>query len=80
MLFLTLALICSNDWRILLEGQAIELGFPDLEELLKSEYMKDYVEQASSINGIAIYRAVSKPTNEHILRRVADARLNEDQK
>ncbi|VDK70777.1 unnamed protein product [Litomosoides sigmodontis] len=69
-----------NDWTILLEKQAIELGFPDLEELLKSECMKDYVEQTSSINGIAIYGAVSKPSNEHILRRVADCRLNEDQR
>ncbi|VDO34187.1 unnamed protein product [Onchocerca flexuosa] len=69
-----------NDWRILLEKKALELGFPDLEELLKSEYMKDYVEQTSSINGVAIYGAVSKPSNEHILRRVADCKLNEDQK
>ncbi|CAG9537065.1 unnamed protein product [Cercopithifilaria johnstoni] len=69
-----------NDWMILLEKQAIELGFPDLDELLKSKYMRDYVEQTSLNNGIAIYGAVSKPANEHILRRVADCRLNEDQK
>ncbi|VBB30560.1 unnamed protein product [Acanthocheilonema viteae] len=72
--------IFFNDWTILLEKQAIELGFPDLEQLLRSEYMRDYVEQTSSINGIAIYRAVSKPANEHILRRVAECRLNDDQK
>lgn len=65
---------------ILLEKQAIELGFPDLEELLKSEYMRDYVEQMSSVNGVAIYGALSKPANEHILRRVADCKLNDDQK
>ncbi|VDM10272.1 unnamed protein product [Wuchereria bancrofti] len=69
-----------NDWKILLERQAIELGFPGLEELLKSEYMRDYVEQISSNNGVAVYRAVSKPSNEHILRRVADCKLSEDQK
>ncbi|EFO22143.1 hypothetical protein LOAG_06341 [Loa loa] len=69
-----------NDWTILLEKQAIKLGFPDLEELLKSEYMKEYVEQTSLVNGVAIYGAVSKPANEHILRRVADCRLNEDQR
>ncbi|VDM97547.1 unnamed protein product, partial [Onchocerca ochengi] len=69
-----------NDWRILLEKKALELGFPDLEELLKSEYMKDYVEQTSSVDGVAIYGAVSRPENEHILRRVADCKLNEEQK
>uniref|UniRef100_A0A915PGV8 Uncharacterized protein n=1 Tax=Setaria digitata TaxID=48799 RepID=A0A915PGV8_9BILA len=69
-----------NDWAVLLEKQAIELGFPDLEELLKSEYMKDFVEQKSSVNGVAVYRAVSKLANEHILRRVADCKLSENQK
>ncbi|VIO89446.1 Uncharacterized protein BM_BM8967 [Brugia malayi] len=69
-----------NDWKILLERQAIELGFPGLEELLKSEYMRDYVEQISSVNGVAIYGAVSKPSNEHILRRVADCKLSEAQR
>uniref|UniRef100_A0A158Q6R8 NARG2_C domain-containing protein n=1 Tax=Elaeophora elaphi TaxID=1147741 RepID=A0A158Q6R8_9BILA len=69
-----------NDWRILLEKQALELGFPNLDELLKSKYMSDYVEQTSVVNGIATYGAVSKPASEHILRRVADCRLNEDQR
>ncbi|KAM3727721.1 Lipoxygenase 6, chloroplastic [Dirofilaria immitis] len=69
-----------NDWRLLLERQAIDFGFPNLEELLKSECMKEYVEQISSVNGVAIYGAVSKLANEHILRRVADCKLNENQR
>lgn len=71
--------ICSNDWTILLDRVALELGFPNLDELLRSDEMRDFVEQILSANGIAIYGAVSKPANEHILRRVADCKLNDHQ-
>ncbi|VDN07631.1 unnamed protein product [Thelazia callipaeda] len=66
-----------SDWKIVLENKANDMGFPDVDALLKH---CDYIEQVSFVNGCAVYRAACKPENEHILQRVADCYLEEHQK